>query len=143
MAHEDGPGTPAQDPDGYTVRQAAKLLGRSERLIRKLVQEERLEVVGQDPLRVSAASVMRERGTRKGVPSPSSPPAGGLSAEQLDALVRSAVSAVVSELLPRMLETQSAIEQRLTAEVARLQLEVSQTRAELDAERSRKWWRRS
>lgn len=122
--------------EGYTVRDAARIIGRSERLVRKLAGEGRLDVIGDDPLRVSAESVHRERNARKERPAAPETPAVA-TAEQLETIVTRAVAAAVAEIMPRMLESRDATEKRLTDEVARLAVELQRTRDDLEAERQR------
>lgn len=123
--------------DTYTARQAALALGRSERLVRKLASEGRLEIVGTEPLRLSQESVHRERARRKDKPKPKPDQSAGLSAEQLQQIITTAVAAAVAEIVPRMLETRDAAEQRMTAELANAQQQIEALRRELEAERQR------
>ena len=124
--------------DTYTARAAATVLGRSERLVRKLADEGRLEIVGRDPLRVSQESVHRERSRRKAKPAPAKPAtSGGLSADELEQILTRVVAATVAEIMPRMLETRDAAEARLAAELANAQHQIDALRAELEAERNR------
>lgn len=123
--------------DTYTARQAALALGRSERLVRKLALDGRLEIVETSPLRVSQESVHRERSRRKAKPDRKQEQSAGMSAEQLEQLITRAVAAAVAEIVPRMLETRDAAEQRMVAELANAQQQIEQLRAELQAERER------
>jgi hypothetical protein len=123
--------------DTYTARDAAAVLGRSERLVRKLAAEGRLEIVGTSPLRLSQESVHRERSRRKAKPERKPDPSGGLSPEQLEQIITRAVSAAVAEIVPRMLETRDAAEQRMVAELANAQQQIEQLRRELEDERNR------
>lgn len=123
--------------DAYTARDAAAVIGRSERLVRKLANEGRLEIVGRDPLRVSQESVHRERSRRKAKPQPKPDGSGGISAEQLQQIVTAAVAAAVAEIVPRMLETRDAVEDRMAAELASAQQQIEQLRRDLEAERTR------
>lgn len=121
----------------YTAREAARVIGRSERLVRRLAAEGRLEIVGTDPLRVSTESVHRERSKRKAKPSKKPDTADGVSAEQLERIVTRAVAAAVAEIMPRMLESRDDVEQRMIAELANAQQQIDALRRELDAERTR------
>lgn len=122
--------------DSYTARQAALALGRSERLVRKLADEGRLEVVSTAPLRVSQESVHRERSRRKAKPETTPRDvSAGLSGEQIEQLVARAVAAAVREIMPRMLESRDQAEQRLAAELARAQQQIDALRHDLEAER--------
>jgi hypothetical protein len=123
--------------DTYSARDAAAVIGRSERLVRKLADEGRLEIVSRDPLRVSQESVHRERSKRKAKPKPKPDGSGALSGEQLEQIITKAVAAAVAEIVPRMLETRDAVEDRLAAELASAQQQIEQLRRDLDAERSR------
>jgi hypothetical protein len=122
--------------DAYTARDAAAVLGRSERLVRKLANEGRLEIVGKNPLRVSQGSVHRERSRRKTKPAKPDQ-TNGLSAEDLQRIVGTAVATALAEVMPRMLETRDAAEARLAAELANAQQQIEQLRRDLEAERTR------
>jgi hypothetical protein len=123
--------------DTYTARQAAQVLGRSERLVRKLAAEGRLEIVGEAPLRLSQESVHLERSKRKAKPERKPDQSGGVSAEQLEQIVSRAVAAAIAEVLPRMLETRDDVEARMAAELANAQQQIEQLRRDLEAERTR------
>ena len=114
--------------DTYSAADAARILGRSERLVRKLAAEGRLEVVSQPPLRLSQESVHRERNRRKTAP-PAKDETSALTAEQISAIVRTAVAAAVAEIVPKMLESRDAAESRLVAELAAARQELEQLRA--------------
>lgn len=118
--------------DTYSARDAARILGRSERLVRKLATEGRLETVSTGPLRLSQESVHRERNARKAPPPPPEQPAG-LDSEQIAAIVRTAVAEAVAEIVPRMLESRDASEARLVAELADARQQLEQLRQELES----------
>jgi DNA repair photolyase len=117
--------------DTYTAREAARVIGRSERLVRRLAETGRLEVVSTEPLRVSQESVHRERSSRRARPDKKPEPAAGITPEQLEQIVSRAVAAAISEVVPRMLETRDDIERRMAAELAAARQEVEQLRQEL------------
>jgi hypothetical protein len=123
--------------DAYSARDAATVLGRSERLVRKLAEDGRLEIVSRNPLRVSQESVHRERSKRKAKPERKPDQSGALSGEQLEQIITRAVAAAVAEIVPRMLETRDATEQRMTAELADARSQIEQLRRDLEAERTR------
>jgi hypothetical protein len=123
--------------DTYTARQAAQVIGRSERLVRRLAAEGKLEIVDTEPLRVSMESVHRERSKRKAKPDKKPEPSAGVSAEQLEQIITRAVAAAVAEIVPRMLETRDAVEDRMAAELADAQQQIEQLRRDLEAERTR------
>lgn len=121
--------------DSYTARDAATVLGRSERLVRKLAAEGRLDVVSEHPLRVSQASVHRERNSRK--PKPAKGKAETvITAEDLDAIVRAAVAAAVAAVVPKMLEAANRGDEILRDALAQARAETAQLRAELDREKA-------
>ena len=130
---------------GYTVAQAAKALGRSDRLVRKLISEGRIDVVPDSkPLRVTEASVHRERNQRRNVPPPSKSPTA-FTVDEVEALVQRAVSAALSETLPKMLEARDSSEALLRDEVARLHAELEAMKAATGQEQAaarRRWWNR-
>lgn len=115
--------------DTYSAADAARILGRSERLVRKLAADGRLEIVSQPPLRLSQESVHRERNRRKPTAPAKEDPAA-LTAEQISALVRAAVAEAVAEIVPRMLESRDAAESRLVAELAAARQEIDRLRRE-------------
>ena len=123
--------------DSYTAREAAQVIGRSERLVRRLAEDGRLEITGTNPLRVSAESVHRERSKRKAKPERKAEQSAGLSAEQLEQIIARAVSAAVAEIVPRMLESRDSAEQRMVAELANAQQQIDALRRELETERNR------
>ena len=114
--------------DTYSAADAARVLGRSERLVRKLAAEGRLEIVSQSPLRLGQESVHRERNRRKPAAAKDDP--AGMTAEQISALVKAAVAEAISEIVPRMLESRDAAEGRLVAELAATRQELERLRAE-------------
>lgn len=133
--------------DSYTARDAARILGRSERLVRKLAADGRLEIVSSEPLRVSQESVHRERSRRKSSSATGSkavaPQGILLDAEQLQRIIEQAVSAAISQTMSRALESRDAIEQRLAADLAEAQQRIDTLAAELEDERRRrKRWKR-
>lgn len=118
--------------DSYTAREAARVIGRSERLVRQLVKTGRLEVVSTEPLRVSQESVHKERSSRRAKPEKKpEPSAAGITPEQLEQIVSRAVSVAIAEVMPRMLETRDAIELRMSAELAAARQEIELLRQEL------------
>jgi len=121
--------------DSYTARDAATVLGRSERLVRKLAAEGRLDVVSEHPLRVSQASVHRERNSRKPKPAKGKTETV-ITADDLDAIVRAAVAAAVAEVVPKMIEAANRGDEILRDALAQARAETAQLRAELDRERS-------
>jgi len=123
--------------DSYTAREAAKVIGRSERLVRQLVKTGRLEVVSTEPLRVSQESVHRERSSRRAKPEKKAETSAGITPEQLEKIVSRAVSVAIAEVMPRMLETRDDIEKRMAAELAAARQEVEQLKKDLTQEQSR------
>jgi hypothetical protein len=123
--------------DSYTAREAARVIGRSERLVRRLAETGRLEIVSTEPLRVSQESVHRERSGRKAKPErkPESA-AAGISPEQLEQIVSRAVAAAIAEVMPRMLESRDDVERRMASELAAARQEIEQLRQELTQSKS-------
>jgi hypothetical protein len=114
--------------DSYTAREAAQLIGRSERLVRQLAERGELVVVSRDPLKLQGASVRAARAKRKGKPGPGRPAAEPITPEQLSAVVKDAVISAVAEILPRALESRDRSEQLLRDELARTRAELEQIR---------------
>lgn len=121
--------------DSYTARDAATVLGRSERLVRKLAADGRLDVVSEHPLRVSQTSVHRERNSRKPKPAKGKTETV-ITAEDLDAIVRAAVAAAVAEVVPKMIEAANRGDEILRDALAQARAEAAQLRVELDHERA-------
>lgn len=117
--------------DTYTAREAARVIGRSERLVRRLAETGRLEVVSTEPLRVSQESVHRERSSRRAKPDKKPEPAAGITPEQLEQIVSRAVAAAIAEVVPRMLESRDDVERRMAAELAAARQEIEQLRQDL------------
>lgn len=122
--------------DTYTAREAARVIGRSERLVRRLAETGRLEVVSTEPLRVSQESVHRERSSRRAKPDKKPEPSAGITPEQLEQIVSRAVAAAISEVVPRMLESRDDVERRMAAELAAARQEIEQLRQELTQSKS-------
>ena len=135
-------------PSEYTVAQAARILGRSERLIRRLVESGELQATGTNPLRVTAESVQRARKRRDKLPPPARRRAATapLDADEIAKLVATAVAdsvgtavrEVMSNALPRALESRDASEQLLRDELARARAEIEELR---EQQRRRRWFR--
>ena len=121
----------------YTARQAAQLMGRSERLVRQLAETGELVVVSRNPLRLDAASVKAARNKRKGKLAPGRQPVEPMTPEQLGSVVRDAVVSAVAEILPRALESRDRSEQLLTAELAKARAELDQMRQQ---QQRKRWW---
>lgn len=120
----------------YTARQAAQLMGRSERLVRQLAETGELVVVSRNPLRLDAASVKAARNKRKGKPAPGRQPVEPMTPEQLGSVVRDAVVSAVAEILPRALESRDRSEQLLRDELAKARAELEQVRQQ----QRKRWW---
>ena len=116
---------------GYTVRQAAALLGRSDRLVRKMITDGRLTVTSRNPIVLEAEGVHRQRNQRKAAPAKVT--AEPLNSDQMRDLVR----VIIAETLPLMLETRDNVEKRLAAELAATTQQLEQVREELEKERSK------
>lgn len=121
----------------YTARQAAQLMGRSERLVRQLAETGELVVVSRNPLRLDAASVKAARNKRKGKLAPGRQPVEPMTPEQLGSVVRDAVVSAVAEILPRALESRDRSEQLLRDELAKARAELDQVRQQ---QQRKRWW---
>jgi len=145
-----------RQPAAYSAREAAKIIGRSERLVRALAASGRLDVVSTDPLRVSAASVQRERRARKDRPAPAlttpaepvaPTPAVYLDQESIEAIIQRAIAAALDQA-QRMIEAREAVSQRdLIADLSAARSETERLRQEIEQLRSerspvRRWWTR-
>jgi len=138
--------------DDYSAADAGRLLGLSEKRARQLAAAGVLEICNAKPLRVTALSVIAERERRGTQPAKRQTPA--TAAPALDAeMLRQIIGAVVSDLMPRMLEASQRTEDALRIELAQSRADAEQMRqrlSQLEAEQpppgatepARKWWRR-
>lgn len=133
MAPDNGPEGPSlgRVTDSYTAAVAARVLGCSERLVRKMAAQERLEIVGRDPLLVSQESVHQMRSTRKTRPQRTDPSGSSMTAEQIQQLVRSAVAETLQQTIPLVLESAERDRERMAAELARERQETERLRQEI------------
>lgn len=124
--------------DTYSAADAARVLGCSERLVRKMADDGRVTVVSTGPLRVSQESVHQQRAKRPRKPKPEPQPQ--ITAADLQALAErvaaETAARVVQETVDRMLETRDQVEQRQAAELARAQQEIRRLEQELEQARS-------
>lgn len=123
--------------DTYTAREAAKLIGRSERLVRQLAETGELVVISRNPLQLDGASVRAARSKRKGKLAPGRQPVEPMTPEQLGTVVRDAVVSAVAEILPRALESRDRSEQLLRDELAKARAELDQMRQQ---QQRKRWW---
>ena len=103
--------------------EAARILGVSERMVRRLVQSGKLTVTQDKPLRLDQDSVDAERkrrDRRAGRAARDAVAVAPLNVEQLEALVRSAVAQALQQSLKPAIESREAIERNLAAELSRL-----------------------
>jgi len=120
--------------DTYSAADAARVLGCSERLVRKMADDGRVAVVSTGPLRVSQESVHQQRAKRPRKPKPEPQPQ--ITAADMQALAErvaaETAARVVQETVDRMLETRDQVEQRQAAELARAQQEIQRLEQELE-----------
>jgi hypothetical protein len=123
--------------DGYTAAQAAKVMGISERRVRQLAAAGRLKIVGTKPLLVSQLDVIKHRKQQQTNSQES--PSSGITPETLQEMV----TAVVTAMMPMMLESRDKAEEALKTELAALRAENTQLRAAAATSSPRpKWWGR-
>jgi hypothetical protein len=123
--------------DGYTAAQAAKIMGISERRVRQLAADGRLKIIDTKPLLVSQLDAIKYR--KKQQASSQEPPSSGITPETLQEMV----TAVVTAMMPLMLEQQQRTEEALKTELAALRAENTQLRAAAATPSPRpKWWGR-
>lgn len=106
------------ETDLATARQAARIVGISERRIRQLTANGVLEIVETDPLRVRVADCLKLRTQRERTPKPteSTPPAGpGL---------RDIVAEVAMALFPAAIEAANADRDAISAMRDRIEQEL-------------------
>ena len=124
--------------DTYSAADAARVLGCSERLVRKMADDGRVTVVSTGPLRVSQESVHQQRAKRPRKPKPEPQPQ--ITAADLQALAERVAAEtavrVAEQITARMLETRDQAEQRQAAELARAQQEIRRLEQELEQARS-------
>jgi hypothetical protein len=123
--------------ESYTVRQAASLLGVSDRRVRQMAASGALPIVGEHPTRLEALAVIEERKRRASQPAEAATPV----ATDPDYL-RTLVVAIVGEILPRALEGRDRVEEILREDLAAARAEAAQLRAELDETKAAKPWKR-
>jgi len=138
MAPDNGPEGPSlgRVTDTYTAAVAARVIGCSERLVRKMAAQGRLEIVGRDPLLVSQESVHQMRSTRKTRTPKPDPSGSSMTAEQIQELVRSAVAESIQQTIPLVLESAERDRERMAAELARERQESDRLRQEIAELRS-------
>lgn len=121
--------------DSYTARDAAAILGRSERLVRKLAADGRLEIIGTDPLTVSQESVHRERSKRKTREPRTRTGPSSISDDERTKLIQETAqqvaAAMIEQMLPKMLETRDKVEERLTTDLAQARQQIDALSQEL------------
>lgn len=149
------------DGNTYTAAEAAKVLGRSVKRVRQMIQEGKLEAVpDSDPIRVTAQSVhelrdtLRTQGTKPG----RAPAANGLTFQQVMELVetlttkaleasqteRAALEAMrdkTENALRAELDQTRAELMQTQAQAAELQQELATAKATSTPEPRRRWWR--
>jgi hypothetical protein len=123
--------------ESYTVRQAASLLGVSDRRVRQMAASGALPIVGEHPTRLEALAVIEERKRRASQPAEAATPV----TTDPDYL-RTLVVAIVGEILPRALEGRDRVEEILREDLAAARAEAAQLRAELDETKAAKPWKR-
>ena len=113
------------------------MMGISERRVRQLAAAKRLEIVGTKPLLVSQLDVIKYRKMHQTNNEP--PPSPGITPETLQEMV----TAVVTAMMPMMLESRDKAEEALKTELAALRAELAQVRAAAATPPPRpKWWGR-
>lgn len=141
--------------DSYTVAEAAKVLQRSPKRVRQMMQEGKLTALpNTEPTRIAAQQVndlraaLRSQGSRSGpAPQPT-----GLTYEQVlalvDTLTTKALEAAASDRAAAD-RARDATEEALRNELAEararavtLEAQMQAIQASKEAERSRKWWRK-
>lgn len=129
--------SPKRVIDSYTVAEAARIVGVSPRRIRQLAEENRLEIVENDPVKVLASDVIKFKKTKQereerlaSLPSPT--PRKNSSAELLQQLLaaqeagRQQERLTITATLDEVRERAERAEQRAAeAEAARRQAESS------------------
>jgi hypothetical protein len=128
---------PKKVKDGYTIAQASKIVGVSPRRIRQLAEEGRLEIVGEEPLKVLASAVIKLKEEKEirdkekeslPSPSPNKNSSAGILQQLLEAQEsgrqqeRLAITATVNEVRVR---AERAEQRALEAENARRHAESS------------------
>lgn len=129
--------SPKRAIDSYTVAEAARIVGVSPRRIRQLAEENRLEIVENDPVKVLASDVTKfkkikqereERQASLPVPTPSKNSGAALLQQLLAAQEagRQQAQLAITGRLDEVRERAERAEQRATeAEAARRQAESS------------------
>lgn len=118
--------------ESYTVRQAASLLGVSDRRVRQMAASGALPVVAEHPTRLEALAVIEERKRRASQPAEAATP---IPADP--DYLRTLVAAIIGEILPRALEGRDRVEEILRGDLAAAKAEAAQLRAELEAKKAK------
>lgn len=122
--------------DTYSVIEAAKILGVSERRVRQLGETGRLRIVAHHPVRLAALDVLAEKEKRPARARRQETATAEPVALDPETQLRAMVSAVLQEMLPLMLEAKDSaarrIEEHLTTELAAARAEAVELRAKLE-----------
>lgn len=133
--------------DSYSVAEASRLLGVSEKRVRQLVAGSRLvPVEGSSPLRIEAKSVLQERERRKESPPRTGPAPGGstVNADEVFRMASEIASSVARESVRLALESAEPVRKEAeairdrTEEALRLALAEAEARATTAEERLQK-----
>jgi hypothetical protein len=129
--------------DTYTVAQSAKVLDLSQKRVRQLLTEGKLTEVSRNPVQVSQAEVISLKQTREksGLGKSYTPSAAQPLAQEIQALIDT-INQNTQRALTALEQASEMKETALREQIANLQAERDQLKADLEAKSKRRLFRR-
>lgn len=129
--------------DTYTVAQSAKVLDLSQKRIRQLLTEGKLKEVSRNPVRISQIEIiaLKEIREKSGQGKPSAPSAAQPIALEIQALIDT-INQNTQRALTALEQASEIKETALREQIANLQTERDQLKADLEAKLKRRLFRR-
>jgi hypothetical protein len=129
--------------DTYTVAQIAKVLDLSQKRVRQLLTEGKLTEVSRNPVKVSQAEVIALKQTREksGLGKSYAPSAAQPLAQEIQALIDT-INQNTQRALTALEQASEMKETALREQIANLQAERDQLKADLEAKSKRRLFRR-
>jgi len=129
--------------DTYTVAQTAKVLDLSQKRVRQLLTEGKLKEVSRNPVQISQAEVIALKETREksGQGKSYAPLAAQPLAQEIQALIDT-INQNTQRALTALEQASEMKETALREQIANLQAERDQLKADLEAKSKRRLFRR-
>ena len=129
--------------DTYTVAQTAKVLDLSQKRVRQLLTEGKLKEVSRNPVQISQAEVIALKETREksGQGKSYAPLAAQPLAQEIQALIDT-INQNTQRALTALEQASEMKETALREQIANLQTERDQLKADLEAKSKRRLFRR-